>query len=494
MKETYNLKKEIDHELKDVKLGIRLEESIKARCLGLESLKRKRLYALPKALAPVAVWVIGIILVWSGTAYAMNHVEGFSAFIEGNILRNIAPHVQTINKEDSQKEVKMVVEAAIADHYNSLLVFSFINEGEKPWTEGVRVGGWEESWTTSAGYGPPILSDNGRKLTYYVEGNGFEDILKDKKFVLKASNIIQKVQVEEAIDIPLGELFNVHQTVLDTIDYDYPPHSKYLYMKLDRLLQRKIGDSQRIVLKEEPLVTFEYVGLIQDSRLEDPMNPDGGLTLYTRNASDKYWTGTNDDYVIGTISEITDTRTGQVYTANQRSFNYDLSTLWRGSLGASQFSEIMDPNDIPYLKATKVLYKEQEVLTKQDWKVEFEVQDTTTIEPVELDLSVTGNGETLRIEQMNLSVMGITLTGTRAGSLEDHKGDSAYEQIEIQMHMKDGNICPLMPSDMSGRKDRFTANYILLDDKRDKVFLDIEQIDKIFVNGEEVWSVSPGSY
>ncbi|MFR0779151.1 MAG: hypothetical protein ACLSH8_06025 [Zhenhengia sp.] len=491
MKEAYNLKKVIDKQLKEVHLNAQLEESIKAKCLDRSTQARKKIYSVPKVLAHVAVWIIGILFVFSGTAYAINHVEGFSMFIGEKVLKNIAPHVQTINKEDHQKEVKMVVEAAIADHYNSLLVFSFINEGKEPWTKGVKVGSWDESWTVSREYGPPILSEDGRKLTYYVESSGNEDILEGKKFILKASNIIQKVEVEEEIDIPLGELFQAHNTVLDTIDYDYPHNSKYLYMKLDRLLHREIGDSQRIVLREEPLVTFEYVGLIQDSRLEDPMNPDGGLTLYTRNASDKYWTGTSHDYVIGTISEITDIRTGKVYTAHQRSINYDMATLWRGSLGTSQFSEIMDPADIPYLKATKVTYEVQEVLTKQDWKVEFDVQDTTTIEPIQLNLGFDANGESIQIQQMNISVMGITLTGTKTGKPKDPKKDSIYEQIKVEMHMQDGSIIPFINSDTTSSKDKFKATCVVFDDKHDRVFLDIEKIDKIFINGEQVWSISP---
>ncbi|MBS5316250.1 MAG: hypothetical protein KHY44_07615 [Clostridiales bacterium] len=491
MKEAYNLKKVIDKQLKEVHLNAQLEESIKAKCLDRSTQARKKIYSIPKALAHVAVWIIGILFVFSGTAYAINHVEGFNMFIGEKVLQNIAPHVQTINKEDHQKEVKMVVEAAIADHYNSLLVFSFINEGEKPWTEGVKVGEWDDSWAQSGQYGPPILSEDGRKLTYYVEGNGFEDILENKKFVLKASNIIQKVKVEEEIDIPLGELFQAHNTVLDTIDYDYPHNSKYLYMELDRLLHREIGDSQRIVLREEPLVTFEYVGLIQDSRLEDPLNPNGGLTLYTRNASDKYWTGTSEDYVVGTISEITDIRTGKVYIPSQRGIDYDIRSLWRGSLGGSQFNELMNPADIPYLKATKVTYEVQEVLTKQDWKVEFEVQDTTTIEPIKLALDFTQNGEFIQIQQMHISVLGITLTGEKSGKIEDPSKDDAYDGIEIKMHMKDGSVIPLRPSGMMARKGEFTANYIVLDDNKESTFLDIEKIDKILINGEQVWSASP---
>ena len=279
MKEIYNLKEAIDETLKDIKVDKMLEETIKGRCLG-KTRSETKLY---KSVIKVAVWVVGILCAFSGTVYAMSQFEGFSRFIEEDILKQIAPYVQNINKGDGKGEAKMVVEAAITDRYNSLLVFSFINEGKEPWKEGIQAGDWDESWTRGSGYGAPILSEDGRKLTYYVEGNSFTDIFKDKQFKLKGKNLIYVRTVEEDINIPLGELFELHGTVVDTMDYDYPSNSQYLYMHLERMIKKKIGNAGRQVLKKEPEVSLEYVAMIKDSKLEDPRNPDGGLTIYTRN-------------------------------------------------------------------------------------------------------------------------------------------------------------------------------------------------------------------
>lgn len=494
MKENYNLKKVIDEELKDLYLDSELKASIKTKCLGETKQLRKKNYRLPRSLAYVAVWSIGILGLFSGSLYAINHFEGFNMFLEESVIHKIAPHIQSINKEDGKAQVKMVVEAAITDHYNSLLVFSLINEGEEPWTEGVRIGEWDDSWAQSGSYGEPILSEDGRKLTYYVQGHGFEDILENKKMVLKASNIIQTEEVEEAIDIPLGELFKAHGTIIDMSDYQEADHKQYdyFYKELEKSLQKKLGDSQSIILREDPLVSLEYFGLIQDARLGDSVNPEGGLTLYTRNASDKYWTGTSHDYVVGTISEITDIRTGKIYKASTRgSMGYDAESLWKGSLGVSQFNEIMNPEDLPYLKATKVTYEIQKVLTKQDWEVAFEVKDTTTIAPINLNLDFSKNGESIEVQEMNLSVLGITLTGSKTGQIEDPSQEDALDNLKVEVYKKDGEIIALQPSSMMAREGKFTMHYIVLDSNRKEALLEIEEIDKILINGEQVWTGVP---
>lgn len=486
MKKEHDLKEVINQGLKEVSLDIELEESIKARCLGQSKSRSRHSFKYYRVVSQVAVWLIGIILIWSGTAYAMNQIEGFGNFIDETILQKIAPHVQNINKGNGTGEVKMVVESAITDHYNSLLVFSFINEGKEPWVEGTKAGYWGESWTSSSRYGPPILSEDGRKLTYYVEGYGEEDILKNKKFELKAGNLIRVSEVQEEIDIPLGELFKAHGIVLDTIDYDYESTSNGLYMKLDRMLKKEIGSSQRQILKENPKVTFEYVGMIQDSRLEDPKNPDGGLTLYTRNGSGKYWTDSNDNYMVGTISEVTDTRTGKVYEATTRAIEYDIDTLWRGALGVSQFMDLMDPSAIPYLKATKITYEVQEVVEEAEWKVNFEVADTTTTKPIMTDLSFVEESESVTVKEIEYSVLGITIKATREVRDEDPLKLSIHDKMVLEIRMKNGSIIPLQCKVMSGTKEHYIASYILEDEHSDPAFVDVDQLEAIIINGEEV--------
>lgn len=479
MKKEYDLKEVMNNQMKDVTMSTKLEETIKARCLGEGSTKALKGY---QALTKVAIWAIGILFVCSGTVYAMNHIEGFNNFIDEAILQKISPHVQTINKGSKSGDVKLVVEAAITDHYNSLLAFSFINEGKEAWQEGIKAGSWDESWTTSGSYGPPVLSEDGRKLTYFVRGHGEKDILKNKTFKLEANNLIYRKKIEEQVDIPLGELFEAHGIVVDTIDYNYSTRGKELYMKLDRMLKKEVGSTQQIILKDEPKVTFEYVGMIQDSRLNDPRNPDGGLTLYTRNESHKYWTNSNDNYTVGTISEVTDIRTGQVYKANMRGIEHDVDTLWRGSLGVSQFAELMDPSVIPYLKATKIIYEVQEVVVDQNWKVEFQIEDTTTIEPIKIALDFTEGSESVTVEEVNCSVFGITIQGTKRGQLEDHTKDSIHDKMKLALRMKDDSVVELECFSMNAGAGRFISSY----ENRDRVFLNTEEIEAVIINGEEV--------
>ena len=482
MKETYNLKEAIDETLKDIKVDRMLEESIKGKCLG----KNKSETKLYSSYIKVAIWLVGILCAFSGTVYALSQFEGFNRFIEEDILQQIAPHIQNINKGDGKGEARMVVEAAITDHYNSLLVFSFINEGKEPWMEGIQAGDWDESWTRGSGYGAPILSEDGRKLTYYVEGNSFTDIFKDKQFKLKGKNLIYVRTVEEDINIPLGELFELHGTVVDTMDYDYPSNSQYLYMHLERMIKKKIGNAGRQVLKKEPEVSLEYVAMIKDSKLEDPRNPDGGLTIYTRNKSKKYWTDSGKDYVVGTISEVTDIRTGKVYEANMRALDYDVDTLWKGGLGTSQFNKLMDPSIIPYLVATKVIYEMQEVIVKDKWEVEFELEDTTDKAPIKLKMDMEEEGVCIQINEADLSIFGLTLQGTRSGKPDDLGINSIYDKIKVVMKMKDGTQVELKPDRTSINKDKFISSYSSRDDKGERQFIEMDKVESLILNGKEI--------
>lgn len=482
MQEIYDLKEVIDETLKDIKVDKMLEETIKGKCLGNNYSPIK----LCKNFMKVAIWLVGILCVFSGTVYALSQLEGFNRFIEKDMLKQIAPYIQAINKSDGKGDTKMVVEAAITDHYHSLLVFSFINEGKEPWTEGIQVGDWEESWTRGSGYGPPILSEDGRKLTYYVEGHSAENIFKAKKFQLQGENLIHVSQVKEGINIPLGELFELHGIVIDTVDYDYPSNSKYLYMYLEKMIKKKIGSKERQILKEKPEVSLEYVSMIKDSRLEDPLNPDGGLTIYTRNKSNKYWTGSGDGYVVGTISKVTDIRTGKVYEATKSAFDYDVDTLWKGELGVSQFSDLMDPSILPYLVATEVTYEVQEVIVKDKWKVKFELEDTTDKVPLKLNIDMEEEGVCIKINQADLSLFGVTLQGTRWGEPDGLAPISIYEKIKVVVNMKDGTQVELKPDGMMGDKEKFVATYANRNDTDNRQFIEMDQVESLILNGKKI--------
>lgn len=482
MNEDYNLKKIMNEVLEDITVNNAFEESIKVRCLE-KSKFGNRIY---KSLAKVAVWILGVVCVLSGTAYALSHIDGFSKFIDNTTLQKIAPHIQTINKGDGDASIKMIVEAAITDHFNSLLVFSFINEGEEPWIQGIEAGRWMDSWNSVGTYMEPTLSPDGKKLTYYIEGFNNQDILKGKELELKAENLIVKKEVEEEIDIDLGELFNAHGIVVDTKDYNYSHTSDDIFMKLKSLLEKKVGNSQEFILNKEDEITFKYMGMVKDSLLRDTNNPEGGLTFYTRSKSNRPWTGRGDGYTVGYISEVTDTRTGKVYEVTGRRLKYDmLDSVFEGALGISTFRELNDPRAIPYLKATKVMYEVQEVVVKDKWHVKFKLQDTTTMRPVQLDLNFKEGNESVNIKRADFSVFGVTLQGTRMGKLEDRTQDSIYEKMVVKLRMKDGTIIDLNGFTMTGRKEKFTSSYMVLSDDSERIFLNVDEIESIIINGEE---------
>ena len=192
-------------------------------------------------------------------------------------------------------------------------------------------------------------------------------------------------EYKEEIDIPVGELFQKHETVINTKDYG-EKFKGDITLKLNQILKKKVDAKDKVSIEEEFGITLEYVGFVEDFQQRDVVDRDVGLVFYTRNKEDSFIRNSNKSYTVGYVSEITDIRTGQVYKAGVRSFEYD--SLFKGVLGISVFPDVLDKKDIPYLKVTQMTYEKKDVLVDEKWKVHFRLRDLTTIKPVSVDITI----------------------------------------------------------------------------------------------------------
>lgn len=101
------------------------------------------------------------------------------------------------------------------------------------------------------------------------------------------------------------------------------------------------------------------------------------------------------------------------------------------------------------------------------------------------DLNFTERTESVNINQADFSVFGVTLQGTRMGKLEDPTQESIYEKIVVKLRMRDGTIKDLNGFTMTGRKEKFTSSYMVLSDDSERIFLNVDEIESIIINGEE---------
>ena len=110
---------------------------------------------------------------------------------------------------------------------------------------------------------------------------------------------------------------------------------------------------------------------------------------------------------LGYISEVTDTRTGEVYTNTSTEFVDD--ALSKGALGISIFPSIKDESMMPYLKKTQVGYHETNILVKNTWKVNFELQKDAEVTKLPVDVLHTEPVLTVHITYLTFSIFWLTL-------------------------------------------------------------------------------------
>ena len=146
----------------------------------------------------------------------------------------------------------------------------------------------------------------------------------------------------------------------------------------------------------------------------------------------------------------------------------------------------MDPSIIPYLVATKVTYEVQEVIVKDKWKVEFQLEDTTDKAPIKLNMDMEEEGVCIQINQADLSIFGLTLQGTRSGKPDGLANTSIYEKIKVVVNMKDGTRVELKPDGMMGDRDKFIATYSIRDDKGERQFIEMDKVESFMLNGIEI--------
>lgn len=490
MKKEYNLREVVDTELKDIKMNSLLENKIKEKC------QKRRWYLgmqFPRIVHRVAICLATIALGISGTVIAVENVEGFKQFLDEGTLKQLGQHIQTVNSQDRDGNVRMVVEEAIVDSNNSLIVFSFINEGDTPWTEGIECSEFNDSWSSTWGNGPPTLSEDGRKLTYYVEGFSKEGIKKDKKLSLEAHNLIRRVEYEEVVDIPIGSLYQRYGTKINMSDYEFEL-TKEPNLKLSKLLKQKKKEvnGEEILLNEEDGITLEYLGIIDGQVGDGALDHQKGLTIYTRNKTYRPWTEDNGYYVVGIVTEITDTRTGKVYTSDGWRIEYD--HVLKGGLAMSKFEELTDISQLPYLKATKVTYEVQEVIEEGKWKVNFNLEEAQTLQNTNPGIRIEEGEEYITIEHVHLSALGLTvqLKGSDTlGRVLVPGQDTLVDKLQVSLLMKSGEVIDMQRSSGALYKDQqrekvYTKSYELGEIGGERVFINIDEVQEVSVNGYSI--------
>ena len=466
----------VNSQLRDISMNREMMNQVKNKCYNKESIGK---FYYRRGGYKFIAGVLGAICIFTGTGYAITNVDGFSKFMSSVGLEKVADYIQPINRSALKSNVRLVVEEAITDNYNTLLVFSIINEGDTVWDEHTEVGYWGMSSQEFGHYGPPIVSEDGKKLTYYVESTSFENIYDTNHLSLSVKNINETKEYAKSVDILLEEI--VSQKEIKIIDKDYELGASDRRKELKEKLKKAYKANDKFVIDEESNLVFECAEYAPDDITdEEGMVIQGrGLTLYTRNQDKEFFRGKVRETKLGCISELTDIRTGKVYTSTGQEFIDE--AVGKGALGISCFPDIKDVSIVPYLKVTKITYDETNILVKDTWKVNFELKQDEDLMKLPVDVTYTENGTTVHISHVTLSKFGLILEGTFEGILIVREQPLASETLKVELEMKDGSRVLLIANRGGIDMGKYIATYAT---SREETLWNIDrnEVKAIYIN------------
>ena len=242
----------VNGQLGDIKMNRQMMNEVKEKCYN----KRARVSFLYNWRGyKLVAGVLGAVCIFTGTGYAITHVDGFSTFMSSIGLEKVAEFIQPINRSVSKSNVRLVVEEAVTDNHNTLLVFSLISEGDAVWDEHTSIGALEINPRGSGVSGAPLVSEDGKKLTYYIDRSTRENIYEDNRLSLKVRNINEEKQYEKLVDVQLGGIMAQKEIV--SLDREDEIAMNELTDKLGQELKRVNKTTNQPILDEESKLKFE---------------------------------------------------------------------------------------------------------------------------------------------------------------------------------------------------------------------------------------------
>ncbi len=498
-------KKEVDTYLEPVRLSDQAKRNIRLACSEdkQESKYLSRRYIKYKKVSVAML----MLLICSSTILAMDYTLGLGLFFEQEEMKKVIDEVQYVKAYDENQKVKMEVKEVLNQGHGAVATVQFTNLGDKPWTKDVVcqrisfvMGRRKFGHPSSKG----VLSSDGRQLTYCIETFNNPDLVSDSPIKIKAENLMKKQSIEKEIKIPL-KLFKVTEigsTVEKNIEKEVQDKGG-LAMELRELLNRRTEGGKTAVIDEEyPSVLLKGIAVINikgDERYKENQNIQGIVIHIT---GDKPYIQSGDSreirsqklnmkyvepYTEGEITELVDTRTGQVYKAEEFDY-YGVNEIVYGEV-LSYFPNIT-PEQIPYLEATKIVYDKQDVLVDSTWEAEFKI-DLGNVKKWETNIQMDKTDYKVMVDEVYLTNKGIQVkertiykkTNRFAGYFNSYWLDiTLIDNQDKEIKLK--NVGLILGEDDSSKSEYYILTYENCDEKQE--FIDVNNIKKIIINDNEI--------
>ena len=505
------LKKEIDTYLEQVKLSDQMKRNIQLAC-SEDQQKSKysfRRYINYKKVSTAML----LLLICSSTIMAMDYTLGLGLFFKQEEIEKVINEVQYVKAYDENQNVKMEVKEVLNQGHGAIATVEFTNLGDKPWTKDVVcqtirfvIGEHEFGYPLSDG----VLSSDGRQLTYCISINNTPELISNSPIKVKADKLMKKQSIEKEIKIPLKDfkVTEIGSTVEKNTQKEVQDQGGRT-MELREFLNRRTEGGKTIVIDEEyPSVLLKGIAIVnikgderyeENERYQENGNIQGIVIHATGNKpyiqlgdsrevrSQKIMMEYLEPYTEGEITELVDTRTGQVYKAEKFDY-YGVYDILCGEV--LSFFPNVTPDQIPYLEATKIVYDKQDVLVDSTWEVEFKI-DLGNVKKWETNIQMDKTDYKVMVDEVYLSSTGIQVkertiykkTNRFAGYFNSYWLDITL--IDNQgKKIKLENVSLALREDKDTKSEYYIITYKNCDQKQE--FIDVNHIKKVIINGNEI--------
>ena len=487
------IKERIDNGLNKIQLTNKMKNNIRNQCKQEEKQYTSKVsYLFGKGRWHKRVVIgLGTVLLISGTLMAIDYVFGFDLFFNKEELAKIEEERTVIGQIDEKEGIKLIVEEAIEDQYGIGIVVSFINGTGVPWPEHIEYQTLAIDGAHSIRIKEGVLSEDGKRLTYFIQGLSSRE-REDSKIRLKAPGLSTIAYTEETIQLDIGKLYEKEGVLINIDDYNFEFYDDQYIALVEQILQGNPEYKETLGTKESS-VTWLGVGYLEESssnkNTKEAMDRTG-LVLFTRNAEytvdTQWWT---DAYCAGGITELIDIRTGETYQATSQS----RIQVGRENeiIQANHFPDIKK-DQIPYLRASKVTYEKQDIISSASWEVQFNLEKNTRYKEIETDIEYVRENQKVTVDKVYLSTLGIQIEGTCL-ELETNKIlGLPNEELQIKVKTRDGKEVSLLSAkgtikeDEKGKRVGYIQTYEYVLDNRQRAFLEITEVDEIIINGQRI--------
>lgn len=498
-------KEEVDTYLESVRLSDQMKRNIRLAC---SEDKRESKYSFRRYInyKKVSVAML-LLLICSSTIMAMDYTLGLGLFFNQEEIDKVIDEVQYVKAYDENQNVKMEVKEVLNQGHGAVATVEFTNLGDKPWTEDVVcqkiefTRGEDEFWDRSS---QGILSADGRQLTYCISTYNNPDLVSNGPIKIKAENLMKKQSIEKEIKIPLKDFIvtEIGSTVEKNIEKEIQNQGG-LGVDLRDILNRRTKGGKTVVIDEEyPSVLLKGIATINlkgDERYKENQNLQG-IVIHT--TGDKPYIQLGDSrevrsqkldmeyvspYTEGEITELVDTRTGQVYKAEEFDY-YGVEGNVYGDI-LSYFPNVTQ-EQISYLEATKIVYDKQDVLVDSTWEAEFQI-DLGNVKKWETNIQMDKTDYKVMVDEVYLTNTGVQVkertiykkTNRFAGYVNSYWLDiSLIDNQDKEIKLK--NVGLILGEDKKSKSEYYILTYKNSDEKQE--FIDINNIKKIIINDHEI--------